>query len=498
MITLINPNLITQKGDILGSGIPYFPISLAYLASVLEKNNYDINVIDAFGNSPFKVRIEGNYIIQGMTVDEVLKKVSNNSSAIILYCGSVMAHYIVKQIAIALKEHLPHIPLILIENTQAVTAYSLKFVTKEFHDIGVDYIVIGESEERAVNVLNNLKYKKNIQNMDGISFDLDGIIVYNPKATYIDNLDELTFPAWELFPIENYWKLGYAHGPMQGKYLPLLTSRGCPFCCRFCVIPSTNNRRWRARSARNVVDEIEYMINKFEVREFHIEDVNPTTDEKRIIEICKELINRNIKIRWKLVSGSKIETIKINTLEWMNKAGCNYISFSPESGSEKVLKLMNKPFNHKYALEMVSVMEKLGIKSQACFVLGFPGEEPEDIKLTMEYMKKLIKNGIDEVAFFIMTPIPGTETFSMFNGYNDYSQLTFSPSWRKDYEFLDKSRRVLYNKFLLWKILFRPVKVFKQCINFVLRNFETKMEMTPFRALSLKLMMLKMYFGGSR
>ena len=85
----------------------------------------------------------------------------------------------------------------------------------------------------------------------------------------INDLDSLPIPAWELFPLHNYWKLKYAHGPLSAnRYLPMLTSRGCPYACRFCVIPKTNNLKWRARSATHVVDEMEHWFKKLGIREF--------------------------------------------------------------------------------------------------------------------------------------------------------------------------------------------------------------------------------------
>jgi len=214
--------------------------------------------------------------------------------------------------------------------------------------------------------------------------------------------------------------------------------------------------------------------------------LNPTSNEKRIIDICRIIIKRGLKIKWKLASGSKIETIKTDTLDLLKKAGCDYISFSPESGSKRILKLMNKPFKHKYALEMTGKMNRLSIKSQACFVLGFPGEEKQDMDLTKKYIKQLARAGIDEIALFIMTPIPGTRTFDFFKGYSDYSELTFAPTWRKDYRQLVQYRDSVYRIFLLLKIIFHPIKVIKQLFNLLKKQFETKSEMNIFRLMRIK------------
>lgn len=154
---------------------------------------------------------------------------------------------------------------------------------------------------------------------------------------------------------------------------------------------------------------------------------------------------------------------------------------------------MNKPFNHQYALAMTSEMKRNGIYSQACFVLGYPGEQSNDLKLTRSYVKQLAKKGIDEIALFIMTPIPGTKTFGMIEGFKDYSELTFSPSWREDYIELSKFRDGLYFKFLLWKIVYHPVHVIMQFFNLLTKRFKTKAEMNIYRIIKIKLI-TKRYF----
>jgi radical SAM superfamily enzyme YgiQ (UPF0313 family) len=378
------------------------------------------------------------------------------------------------------------------ENTQAVTAYSLRRAQDEFYSVGADYILTGEAEERCVQLINYLLVGKVPNKMDGIGFRKNGEIHYKAPIKNVENLDKLPFPAWDLLPLENYWKLKYAHGPFETrKYLPLLTSRGCPYSCKFCVIPETNDRKWRARSAKNVVDEMEYFFLKFGVQEFHIEDVDPTVNNKRTREICEEIIRRNLKIIWKISAGTKVETIQDETtIELMENAGCRYISISPESGSPRILKMMNKPFKLDHAVRLVKKMNEVGIFSQACFVLGYPGEDDEDRKLTWELVHDLTKVGVDEIALFIITPVPGSAIYSQFSGYTNYSQLHFSPSWREDYKKLNTFRLHLYRNFIFWKLYYHPIKFTKQPIDFFRRQFKTKMEMTPYRVLHTILLRL--------
>jgi radical SAM superfamily enzyme YgiQ (UPF0313 family) len=133
------------------------------------------------------------------------------------------------------------------------------------------------------------------------------------------------------------------------------------------------------------------------------------------------------------------------------------------------------------ALDMVKSMHRHRVFSQACFVLGFPGETSPDVKQTRAYIKSLTKAGLDEIAQFIITPIPGSEIFSQFAGYEDFTQLTFSPTWRPDYAALRRRRLQVYFLFMWWKMLYHPRKVLRHAVNIVLGRFNTKLEQALYR-----------------
>lgn len=493
MIVLVNPNLTLQRADMFTTGIVYMPVGLAYFAAALRSRGFPCCVIDAFGERPNAYYCDDRFMTRGLTPEQVAERLPADTTAIVLYAINLTYHRSLAAIAAALRRRFPSTPLIVMENTQAVTAYSLRRVQEELYAMGVDYIITGEAEERGVRLITALRdgaTPEAVAAIDGIGFRRDGCTHYSPPAAPIADLDALPFPAWDLFPLQNYWKLKYAHGPFEtSRYLPLLTSRGCPYPCRFCVIPETNDVKWRARSARNVVDEIEAHHDRFGVREFHIEDVDPTVSDKRTREICEEIIRRQIDVIWKLAAGTKVETLRDEeTIALMARAGCRYISISPESGSPRILKAINKPFDIAKAVRLIAKMNEVGIRSQACFVLGFPGETDDDRRMTWNLVHDLVRAGVDEIALFIIAPVPGSAIFDQYSGYGDYSELTFSPAWRGDYRELNAFRIRLYRQFLWWKLRYRPAKLARQPLNFLLRRFETKMEMTPYRALHTALM----------
>ncbi len=479
-VALINPPLVFQKGDLFSSGIPYFPIVLAYTAAVLRESGYEPQVIDSFGENPRReTEFRKQFVYQGITPEEVVMRIPDSTQVVGVYASMVTEHTLVVRLIQLLKQKGKTV--VILENTQQVFAYSLEKTYPSMLEAGADFVLLGEPELRFVELLSSLE-KGIPPKFDGVVYkDASGKTTINKKTSVIQSLDTLPYPAFDLFPVENYWSLGYSHGPFSGKYLPMLTSRGCPYNCAFCVVPATNNLKWRPRSPKSVVDEMQYWGKTLGITDFHWEDLDSTVRKDRIQEICKEIVDRGMKVTWKIAAGTKVETLDELTLEWMAKGGCVYISVSPESGSPELMKKMTKPLNHAHCLKMVKKMSELGIKSQACFVLGFPGETDADLQMTHDYLLKLVEAGLDETAIFIITPIPGSRVYEQKPPTVSQEQLTFSPEWRSDYAKLNRMRTKLYLNFFMAKLAKNPVGVAKNAFNLARGSFDLKIEMTPWR-----------------
>src|SRR5271157_382208 len=469
------------------TGIPFMPHIAAHLAGALTRGGREIQVIDCFGLDPNERRIAGEFMLMGVTEEWAVNHLSENVAVCHIYCRTVAEFVAVERLIELLKKTRPHIKICLFENVHAVTSYSLRHLATEFLHKGADCIIMGDPEDRVLDITHRLENGIALDGIDGIAYRERDNTIVRPVKELVSDLDALPLPAWEKFPLQGYWRAGFAHAPcVRGeRFLPILTSQGCPYHCTFCIAPEVNPK-WRARSASNVVDEIEHFYRTLGVTDFHVSDLNPTVSEKRTREICQEIISRRLPVTWKLAQGTKIETIKSEeTLELMARSGCRFVSFSPESGSQRLLKIMNKPFDHEHGLRMVRKMNVLGIRTQAVFLGGVPGEERADRDQSVQYAKKLIRAGVDEISLVIFAPLPGAKLSSAMNDYAHLSQCTPSPSWRKDYRALKAYRYRMYLTLLVFKMRYYPQKCLREAVSLLTCRFETKMEMSLYKQVKL-------------
>ncbi len=486
-VTVLVPPVVCHNLD-PHTGIPFMPHMAGHFAGALHEAGYDVQVIDCFGLQPNNRQRITEFMLMGADEKWVCEHLNPESKVAYIYCRTMAEFIAVERLVSAIHAARPDIKICLFENIQAVTSYSLRRVIQNFLDIGADAGIMGEPERQAEALTEALiaNDKKALAALGGVAFyDEKKNFISTPLPAFDMQLDELPFPLWEKWPLEGYWIAGFAHAPKENhRFLPILTSRGCPYRCTFCVSPEINPK-WRGRSANDVVNEMEYFYRTMAVHEFHISDLDPTVQDKRTQEICRELIRRDLPIIWKIAQGTKIETIKSEeTLELMAKAGCRFLSFSPESGSPDMLKIMNKPFNHEHGLRMAKKAAALGIPMQSCFIAGVPGETEEHRQASIDYATKLIDVGVDEIAVFIFTPVPGAALAKAMDGYTHYSQCTPSPTWRPDWKVVHGYRYRMYWNYFRKKAL-QPQKIFRVAKGLLTGRYSNKMEMSLYKQVKL-------------
>ena len=458
MILLINPRLVVQKHDTFTTGIVYMPIGLAYFSGGLAQLGIEHEVLDLFGMEPRSIsRFEDKWVF-GKQLRLACESLNIEPDSIVVYANQAANHSDLTEILVEIRSLYPNTEIHLLENSQAVTAYSLESIKPFFRNIGVSSVITGTPDSQ----INTFMRRFSTHVFGEVS----------------------PVPSWEKFPIANYWKYKLAHGPLtEEKYLPVLTSYGCPWGCTFCVVPATNLRKWTPRDSDEIYHEIQNSVEKYSVREFHFEDLNSSVSSQRMLELSAKL--KKLSITWKIVAGTKAETLdSYDTLKSLSVSGLRYFSFSPESGSSSVRREIGKRFNIIHSLRLIRWSRKLGIKTQACFVIGMPSEGLLDRFKSLLLIRTYTILGIDEIAIFIISPMPGSELFKRFEV--DLSRISFSPTWRSDYTFLSYVRLYWYANFLLLKFVFHPIEFFKSVIRYFKKSFHLKMELAPFRSFQWK------------
>ncbi len=264
----------------------------------------------------------------------------------------------------------------------------------------IDYGILGEGEYPMLKLVEALENNTSIDEVPGIVYQDDsGKITMKPPSIY-KNLDELPFPARDLLPYEKYFSL-----ISKGRLATICPGRGCPFKCGFCFKqPTDTNIRYR--NAKSVVDEIEGVIEKYGVKEINFVSDTFTIKKDFIEEFCNEILNRNIKIKW--ITPTRVDCVNLEMLKLMKKAGCRSLRFGIESGSEKILKLMQKNTNKDQMIQAFKWAKKAKIESFAYMIIGYLHETEETIRETLDFVKELKP---DLLMYNIATPLPATKLF---------------------------------------------------------------------------------------
>ncbi len=385
----------------------YPNISLSYVAAALQKAGHEVIFLDAMA--------------QGYSIEDMRKIVRKFSPDIMLFTLlTSLFHEILEVISYFRKETDAKV----IVGGAQLSLYAKETMKNKLLDIGV----IGEAEETIVELVSAIENKKLLQDVKGIAFRRQGKVIITEHRSLINNLDEIPFPARNLLPMNKY----FSFISRYKNYTIMITSRGCPFKCKFCE-QRTGNIRYR--SAQNVVDEIEECYTLYDVREIDFFDPLFTINKKRVMEICKEIRKRNIKIHWSC--RSRVDTIDEEMIKAMKDAGCYRIYFGIESGDEAILRRIGKFTTLNQIRNAISLAKNNNVLAFGYFIIGSPGETKQTIEKTIFLSKEL---NLDYAQFSRMSFLPGTLFYdeiklSMGNDY--WLNYTKEKNNEKQLEMLD-------------------------------------------------------------
>ena len=213
-----------------------------------------------------------------------------------------------------------------------------------------DAVVLGEGEDTVVELLRARRDGRPLARVRGIAFK-DGDRVTRPGSRRGRGTWTHPLPDWDSFPIEEYITRHQINGANMGRSMPLLGTRGCPFQCTFCSNPGMWTQRWIARDPVALADEMELYVRKYRVTNFDFQDLTAIVKRQWIVDFCRELIARGLKITWQMPSGTRAEVFDAEVADLLYRSGCRALAFAPESGSPEILKIVHKQVDLPHMLE---------------------------------------------------------------------------------------------------------------------------------------------------
>lgn len=415
----------------------YFPIGLTYLAAVLRDAGYETTIFDVdaiqkgtsldfteeykslelyregLNNDKHRVWQDIKHVLEDYKPDLV------GITAMTTKFGSVL------KTAEVVKKHNPRCKVVVGGSHPTF----LPEQTLKSKDI--DMIVRGEGERTFLELIKSIENNSDLKAVQGISFKRDGSIIHNQSREFIENLDQIPFPARGLLMNQKSYT--------SEDVGVIMTSRGCPFHCSYCC--HMWQKKVRNRSIDNVIKEIKEVKQQYGTRQFEFKDDTFTLNRKRIIQLCEELISEKLKVNWGCTTRANL--IDEELIKKMKKAGCNIIKLGIETGSEKILKDTKKGVTFEQMREAAKLLNKHNLFWSGYFMVGIPTETEEDIRKTCEFMEELNPH---YAGLGVYNPFPKTELFEqgvrMGLLQPEVNLDHFFNTNAKDYFFVDPSKRV--------------------------------------------------------
>ncbi len=367
-----------------------FPMGLGYLAAVLKLNNYKVKVLD-FSKKKYSPL-------------DAAKEVVKVNPQFVGFTSHTFTYNVVKEMIREIKKSNPRIKIIVGgPHASALPRESLE-------DLKADIVVIGEGEEVCLEIIRRLDEKSdNFKDILGIAYWDKGAAVLNAGCNIIEDLDKLPFPEWEGAALRKYSQTGGDMLFRDTPFAPVLTSRGCPYKCIFCSEYVVHGRNFRKRSPQLVGDEMEFLVKNYGIKEFGFFDVSFAEEKQHAMEVCNEIIKRNLNISWGTVCDLRLDSIDEDLLRIFKRSGCYKLGFGIETSSVDMTRKIRKPITQTEVIDKIKLVNKYGIQTIGQFMLGLPGETKKTIMDTIRFSRG---SDLDFVSFARLVPFPGSDIFN--------------------------------------------------------------------------------------
>lgn len=408
-ITLVRPPKITTDfSPHTQSGVP--PIGLAYLAAQVDEAGHAVLVIDAYGEAPNRaVDIPGtNLNTVGLTADEIAARVPPDTDLVGLSVMFSQDWLYAKRVIAAIRAVAPQAPIVLGgEHVTADPGHVLRTAP------AVTACVLGEGEETLLDLLNAIAAGRDLREVAGLALrGDDGAVVRTAPRARVRAVDDLPWPAWHLVPtIRVYLDNHFGFEEHNRRAMPLMATRGCPYRCTFCSSPSMWGTNWFARDPRDVIKEIKFYIERYQIEHVEFYDLTAVVDRRWTLEFCALLSAERLPVTWRLPSGTRSEALDDEVLTAMRASGCEAIVYAPESGSPRTLARIKKKVKPERMLLSMRAAVRAGMHVRGHFIMGMPGQTLSEIAETYLFIAKMAWVGVHDVNSYFFYPYPGSEMF---------------------------------------------------------------------------------------
>jgi len=367
------------------SGGTYIPYNLALLAAITEKAGHEAKIIDGE--------------LEKISLEEIVKRSVDYNPDVVVLTGMTPFYNIAVECAGLLKEK--NLKASICVGGPHTTIMQEKAFNKEF-----DFGFVGDGEESWIKFLDAKESKINFSEVPGLMYRENGEVKKVKRAHATKNLDEYPMAAYHLLKMGEY-KIGTLKGRLP--FTSIMTFRGCPWKCIFCASDALDTTRILKRSIKSVVDEMEHIVEKYNVRHFMVLDDVLTLVRKRTVEFCNEIINRNLNITFE--GSTRANLLDEELVALMKKAGLSRLSFGLETVDEDMRKTMNKKVPLEAYTQSNALLNKYNVEALNSVMIGLPGETEENVWKTLNFLSK--SKEVKQANFAIATPYPGTKFHEM-------------------------------------------------------------------------------------
>ena len=444
------------------------PMGLAYLGSYLKRciRDTQVTVIDS--------DLERYY-----SIDEFISRIRKERPDVLGI--TVFSHtvLIIKELITRIRNELSK-DLIIVAGGPHVNAVR-QAIFMDFPEI--DFGLLSDGEPGLVELVNSLKndsLKINMKNITGLVYRENGNVHVNPNI-YNQNLDDYDFIDYQhIVDVSKYFKIGSPMGLFHSRspVATIITTRGCPFLCRFCASALNTGRKVRCRTPGHVVQEIKLLVQDYGVKEIHIMDDNFTYNKQHVLDICQGIINENLDVVIAMPNGIRLDTLDEEMLLAMKKAGFYSLGFGIESSSDATLKYIVKQTSIDFIKNKIRLCKKIGFQAVGFFILGFPNESEKDLYNSGRFPDQI---GLDFASFGNFTPLPGTSLYRELVKKGEISdnflpsfssgEVTYSPKGITKEQLKHIQARIIFCYYLHPKRIIRIMRLLKMSdIKFVWRR----------------------------